>query len=194
MAKREGVDEPEFTSKQLGETVVKGLEPHIEALSQATFIYVYTTSKSKALNDEEAYTVFSSGKGGASNSSPPLQRRVGDGKQDLRSADIKLLKFNIIDFFGWDDNEGYNHLAVAEVEALLHIRLWKLKGRAWRKVGGDHAAGRKRIDGLVDVSPRVVRILYTSSPLDPLKYVWNVDRHRACRQRWEVRVSNPMTL
>ena len=87
--------------------VLQRLGKHSETLSQSTFLYVFTTSKSRALNDGEAYTVFSSGKGQASNSSPSLQRRAGDGKQDLRSADIKSLKFNIIDFFGWVNNEGH---------------------------------------------------------------------------------------
>jgi len=189
MAEREDVDVPEFTRNQLGVIVLRKVQLFKEVLATATFVYPYTTSERRAERNEEAFTVFQS----RATRTPPLQRKLRDGVLgDLSHADIQSLgPWTIIDVFGnsaGDKNDGFNHWAVAEVEALLHIKLWKHPSRAWKKVGGDHAKGRERTDGLVDVSRRCTRLLISNTPVDVDRFHWNVDRLKPCRQEWSTRV------
>jgi hypothetical protein len=189
MAEREDVDVPEFTAKQLGDIVLNKVKQLAEVLATATFVYPYTTSERRARGNEEAFTVFES----RATRTPPLQRMLRAGVlRDLSRTEIQSLgPWRIFDVFGnsaGGKDDGYNHWAVAEVEALLHIKLWKHPSRSWKKVGGDHAKGRERKDGLSDVSRRCTRLLISNTPVDINHFQWNVDRRKPCVQKWSERM------
>ena len=182
---------PNPTENELKRIVLDTLKASLlaAALETATFVYVFTASRDR--RDKEAMTVFKSGK----SRTPPLQSRSSPSSplRDLSSSEIKDLKPQIFDIFGFDQNasdaineanmEGFCHTAVARVEALVHIHLWKHPARAWQKVGGDHAKGRTPLDGVVDKSRRVVRIILSTEPLPP-NFVWNVNHKKECAQEW----------
>lgn len=184
---------PNPTENELKRIVLDTLKASLlaAALEMATFVYVFTASRDR--RDVEAETVFKSRK----SRTPPLQCRSSSSPssplRDLSSSEIKDLNPQIYDIFGFDQNasdaineanmEGFCHTAVARVEALVHIHLWNHPARAWQKVGGDHAKGRTPLDGVVDKSRRVVRIILSTEPLPP-NFVWNVNHTKECAQEW----------
>ncbi|GMI35092.1 hypothetical protein TrCOL_g6170 [Triparma columacea] len=184
-------DVPNHTENELKSIVRNSLKASLlaAALKKATFVYVFTASRDR--RDKEAMTVFKSGK----SRTPPLQSRSSPSSplRDLLPAEIDDLKLRIYDIFGFDQHaseaineanmEGFRHTAVARVEALVHIHLWKHPARAWQKVGGDHAKGRSSLDGVVDTSRRVVRIILSTERLPP-NFVWTVDHTKECAQKW----------
>jgi hypothetical protein len=185
---------PDYNDAELKHKVLASLadqSPLARALSSATFVYVFTASRTR--RDEESETVFKS----RATRVPPLQSRTSSSPssplRDLSSAEIKDLKLRVFDVFGFDQQatdatndanlDGYRHTAVAKVEGLLHIHLWEHPARAWKKVGGDHAKGRPPLDGVVDSGRRVVRIVLSMERLPP-NFVWNVDHTAECAQKW----------
>ena len=187
MVERKDVVVPEFNLKQLSEIVlanIKELESQ-DVLKKASFIYPFTTSNIRRSKEEENFMVLTS----RGNGKPPLQRRTAnpDVHINLTSSDIRALQPSVFDVFGHKGKDGWNHWAVSEVEALIHIKLWSHAGRGWRKVGGDHAQGRKRKDGLVDVSRRHVLLLVLTGPISD-EFVWNVDHNMKCTQQWQKRI------
>ena len=184
-------DVPDHDDDKLKSIVLASLKAPLlaSALAKATFVYAFTESRDR--RDVEAETVFKRRK----SRTPPLQSLSSPSSplRDLSTSEINDLKLRIYDIFGFDQNaskatndanmEGFRHTAVARVEALVHIRLWKHPARAWQKVGGDHASGRPPLDGVVDLGRRVVRIILSTVPL-PSNFVWTVDHTKECAQKW----------
>ena len=91
---------PNPTENELKRIVLDTLKASLlaAALETATFVYVFTASRDR--RDKEAMTVFKSGK----SRTPPLQSRSSPSSplRDLSSSEIKDLKPQIFDIFGFD--------------------------------------------------------------------------------------------
>jgi hypothetical protein len=184
---------PNPTENELKRIVLDTLKASLlaAALEMATFVYVFTASRDR--RDVEAETVFKSRKSrtpplqcrSSSSPSSPLGGRSPPDGPDLTRRGLGVFGFDqhASDAINEANMEGFCHTAVARVEALVHIHLWKHQARAWQKVGGDHAKGRTPLDGVVNTSRRVVRIVLSTEPLPP-NFVWTVDHTRECAQEW----------
>jgi hypothetical protein len=95
-------------------------------------------------------------------SSPPLMVQEQGGVRCLNPDEWKELKWETKTVFG----PCWNHQAVAHVESLTQILHWSHPRRCWQKIGGDHAQGRPSLDGVPDMSQRVVRVMWTRVSVD----------------------------
>jgi hypothetical protein len=121
----------------------------------ATALYIYATFLHRSTTDVEMHAQRTR------NVSPVMVEEQG-GMRNLNPNDWKDLKWEAKTVFG----PCWNHVAVAHVEALAQILHWDHLGRCWRKIGGDHNQGRPPLDGVPDVSQRVVRIMWTRESVD----------------------------
>ena len=118
------------------------------------------------------------------------------GYRNLTKTEIEGLQPYVVDLFGIDEvtkaalPESLNHWAVAEFEAMCHVRLWDHEGRMWRKVGGDHSNGRPRKDGLKNVTERCVRLLVCNSKIDEALFIDHLDHTKPCTQQWNTRTQD----
>jgi hypothetical protein len=137
----------------------------------ATALYIYTTSDYRALTNSEMATV-------RSRLDPPLMVKEDGEMRNLSVSQWTALNWEVETVFG----PTWNHAAVAHIEELSQILYWTDLRRCWRKIGGDHLAGRPPLDGITDVSQRVVRIMWTYASIEG--YV-KPDNSDLCTQTWQ---------